>query len=116
MIQIKDDIKYHGTITAANFITSSDKRLKTNIKPLPTNSKSLELNFYEFDYVNNDNHSAGHIAQEVKEVYPELVHGNESETEHLSIDYTGLHSIQIKALLDRIIKLEEEIKILKSSK
>lgn len=105
-----------GSITAANFITSSDKRLKTNIKSLPTNSKSLELNFYEFDYKDNDKHSAGHIAQEVKEVLPEFVHGNESETEHLSIDYTGLHSIQIKALLDRIIKLEEEIKILKSSK
>ena len=109
-------ISCNGKFTGANFITTSDKRLKTNIKPLPTNSKSLELNFYEFDYKNMAGHSAGHIAQEVKEVYPELVHGNESETEHLSIDYTGLHSIQIKALLDRIIKLEEEIKILKSSK
>ena len=109
-------ISCNGKFTGTNFITSSDERIKKNIKLLPTDSKSLELKFYEFDYKNMPGHSAGHIAQEVKEVYPELVHGNESETEHLSIDYTGLHSVQIKALLDRIIKLEEEIKILKSSK
>ena len=99
--------------TASNFITNSDIRLKTNIKPLPTNSKSLELNFYEFDYVNNDNHSAGHFAQEVKETLPEFVHGNESETEHLSIDYTGLHSVQIKALKDEVDTLKTENKELR---
>ena len=112
------NLKWNNTITAKNFITNSDRRLKTNINEISSDklSNSLNLNFVEFDYKDNDNHSAGHIAQEVKEVLPEFVHGEETETEHLSIDYTGLHSIQIKALLDRIIKLEEEIKILKSSK
>lgn len=105
-----------GQLTAANFITSSDKRLKTNIHEISNAKKSLDLNFYEFDYKDNDNHSAGHIAQEVKEVLPKFVHEDKDEEHMLSIDYTGLHSIQIKALLDRIIKLEEEIKILKSSK
>lgn len=105
-----------GQLTAANFITSSDKRLKTNIHEISNAKKSLDLNFYEFDYKDNDNHSAGHIAQEVKEFLPEFVHEDKDEEHMLSIDYTGLHSIQIKALLDRIIKLEEEIKILKSSK
>ena len=98
---------------ATNFITSSDKRLKTNIKEIDNAAKSLELGFYEFDYVNNDNHSAGHIAQEVREVLPEFVHGKETETEHLSVDYTGLHSVQIKALKDKIETLETENKELR---
>lgn len=116
MIQIKDNIKYHGTVTASNFITTSDKRLKTNVNEISSDklSNALNVNFYEFDYVNNDNHSAGHVAQEVREVLPEFVHGEETETEHLSIDYTGLHSIQIKALIDEINKLKEEIRNLKS--
>ena len=104
-----------GKLYASNFITSSDERIKTNIKDVKNSVDSLGLRFVEFDYKDSSNHSAGHIAQEVKEVLPEFVHGNESETEHLSIDYTALHSIQIKALLDRIEKLEDEIKQLKSS-
>ena len=73
------------------------------------------LHFVEFDYNDTDKHSAGHIAQEVKEVLPEFVHGNESETEHLSIDYTGLHSMQIKALIDKINLLKKENEELKKS-
>ena len=111
-------ISCDSSITAKNFITSSDRRLKKNINEISSDKLSnvLNVNFYEFDYVNSNNHSAGHIAQEIKDVLPEFVHKDESDDEMLAIDYTGLHSIQIKALLDRIIKLEEEIKILKSSK
>ena len=106
-----------GKLYASNFITSSDERIKTNIKEVKNSVDSLGLRFVEFDYKDSSNHSAGHIAQEVKEVLPEFVHEDTTNEEHmLSIDYTGLHSVQIKALLDRIIKLEEEIKILKSSK
>ena len=110
-------ISCDSSITAKNFITSSDRRLKKNINEISSDKLSnvLNVNFYEFDYVNNDNHSAGHIAQEVKEILPEFVHKDESDDEMLAIDYTGLHSIQIKALIDRIEKLEEEIKQLKSS-
>ena len=107
----------NGKLYASNFITSSDERIKTNIKEVKNSVDSLGLRFVEFDYKDSSNHSAGHIAQEVKEVLPEFVHEDTTNEEHmLSIDYTGLHSVQIKALLDRIIKLEEEIKILKSSK
>ena len=97
---------------ATNFITSSDRRLKTNMTEIVDASKSLELDFYEFDY-KSGGHSAGHIAQEVREVLPKFVHGNETETEHLSVDYAGLHSVQIKALKDKVETLETENKELR---
>lgn len=104
-----------GQLLAGNFITNSDKRLKININEISSDklSNSLNLNFVEFDYKDNDKHSAGHVAQEVKEVLPEFVHGNEYETEYLSIDYTGLHSVQIKALIDENNIMKKEIKELK---
>ena len=104
-----------GQLIAGNFITNSDRRLKTNINEISSDklSNSLNLNFVEFDYKDNNKHSAGHVAQEVKEVLPEFVHGNESETEHLSIDYTGLHSVQIKALKDEVDTLKTENKELR---
>jgi hypothetical protein len=101
-----------GIITATNFITTSDRRMKDNITEIVDASKSLELGFYEFDY-KTGGHSAGHVAQEVREVLPDFVHGEETETTHLSVDYTGLHSVQIKALKDEVDTLKTENKELR---
>lgn len=109
-------LQVNGEAYASNFITSSDKRLKTNIQEILNSSESLELPFYEFDYKSDNRHSYGHIAQDVEEIYPTVVMHDNTDDDYLALDYTTLHTIQIKALLDRIIKLEEEIKILKSSK
>jgi hypothetical protein len=102
----------NGNLTATNFITTSDRRMKDNITEIVDASKSLELGFYEFDY-KSGGHSAGHVAQEVREVLPEFVHGKETENEHLSVDYTGLHSVQIKALKDEVDTLKTENKELR---
>ena len=109
------DTAYVGTdgcMYSTNFITTSDRRMKDNITEIVDASKSLELGFYEFDY-KSGGHSAGHIAQEVREVLPEFVHGEETETTHLSVDYTGLHSVQIKALKDEVDTLKIENKELR---
>lgn len=99
-------------VSAKNFITTSDRRMKENIEELQDCSKSLELGFYKFDY-KTGGHSAGHIAQDVRETYPAFVHGNETEDEYLSIDYNALHSVQIKALKDENDKLKSELNELK---
>ena len=98
---------------ATNFITTSDRRMKENIKELQDCSKSLELGFYEFDY-KTGGHSAGHIAQDVRGVYPAFVHGEETEKDNLSVDYNALHSVQIKALKDKVTTLENKNNDLKN--
>lgn len=97
----------YAPLYASNFIIQSDKRSKKNITKLENASKSLDLNFYEFDYISDDKHSAGHIAQEVQKVYPEFVHTHNNDV--LSLDYNALHTLQIKALKDENDLLKQQI-------
>jgi hypothetical protein len=71
-----------GSITAngvasATFTAYSDKRLKENIVDLPSQlSNIMALRPVEFDfkgYENGEGHQLGFIAQEVQEIYPDLV-------------------------------------------
>jgi hypothetical protein len=59
---------------AAAFSTFSDQRLKENIANLPPQLSNINaLRPVEFDYKDGSGHQIGFIAQEVQEVYPELV-------------------------------------------
>ena len=70
-----------GLITAnganqATFTSSSDARLKENIVELPSQlANIMALRPVEFDYIESEGggHQIGFIAQEVQEVYPDVV-------------------------------------------
>ena len=70
-----------GLITAgganqATFTSSSDSRLKENIVDLPSQlANIMALRPVEFDYIESEGggHQIGFIAQEVKEIYPDVV-------------------------------------------
>jgi hypothetical protein len=60
--------------SAAAFGSFSDERLKENIVNLPNQlANILALRPVEFDYKDGSGHQLGFIAQEVQEVYPDLV-------------------------------------------
>ena len=107
----------NGNITASDFITTSDRRLKKNIVEVTDEmlEKSLGLNVYEFDYRNTDEHSVGYIAQEVQEVLPVMVKENKCSDgeEFLAVKYTPIHTMQIKALNNKVNQLTTENKALK---
>lgn len=71
------DVSGTGFIT--NIVTSSletfsDRRLKTNIIPYPTNASVLFLNTYTYNYIDKPGTTEmGLIAQEVEAVAPEIV-------------------------------------------
>lgn len=74
-----------GSITAnganaATFTSTSDERVKRNIKPLNDElSNIMALNPCEFDYIKNKEagtskgHNEGFVAQEMKKIYPDAV-------------------------------------------
>lgn len=66
-------LRVDGVIDANTFNASSDKRLKTNIKPYTAMKSILDLPIYEFDYKNNDIHTIGCLAQDLQEICPEIV-------------------------------------------
>jgi hypothetical protein len=91
-------------ITAANFVLGSDKRLKTNIKPLEV--KKIDIDYKEFEYKSTPNKKRfGVIAQELKVDNPELV--GQGEDGMMNVSYFEL-------LLKKVAYLEQELEKIKN--
>lgn len=99
----------HGGISGANagsaaFFSSSDIRLKENIVNLPSQlANIMALRPVEFDYKLDQAHQIGFIAQEVQEIYPDLV--NQGSDGYLTL--SGLDRND-----SRLIKAIQELKAL----
>lgn len=93
-----------GTVTATNFILSSDERLKTfKNEPLPDLS-SVEIRKFNYksDETNRDRY--GISAQELQKVAPEMVYENEDG--YLQVGYIDFLLAKIDSLEGRIKELE----------
>ena len=95
-----------GTITANSFNARSDKRLKENIIDYKPEKSILDLPVKKFDFINGPKNQIGCIAQDLKEICPEVV--NEDEKGYLSIQESKL----VYLLLDEMKKLKQDIKAL----
>jgi hypothetical protein len=99
----------NGTITgagvgAAQFTANSDIRLKENIVNLaPQLANIMALRPVEFDYKLEKAHQIGFIAQEVREIYPDLI----GETKDGYLTLGGLSKND-----SRLIKAIQELKAL----
>ncbi len=62
-----------SSIYAPAFIYSSDKRLKTNIKPLENSKNILKIDPVRFDWIKDWKKDIWIIAQEVEKYFPEFV-------------------------------------------
>ena len=110
------ELQVSGNIYASYDVTAfSDMRFKENIKRIENPLDSIcVLNGYTYNKKGGDKRSMGVIAQEILEVFPEVVHG--SEEEGYSVAYgnmAGAFIEAIKELKDKILSLENEIKELK---
>jgi hypothetical protein len=95
-----------GTLTATNFILSSDERLKTNIEPIPISSVNIE--YKQFELISDPNQLRyGVIAQELQKECPELIRTDENGT--LSVAYIDLLIKEIAYLKNKIAELEKKI-------
>ncbi|KAL7721657.1 Peptidase S74 domain-containing protein [Entamoeba marina] len=87
-----------GEVFAENgFLQRSDERFKENIKPLVDSVNNvLKLTGKSFHYIGKEEEKHGFIAQEVREVLPELV--KEDSNGELSIDVIGIIPHLVEAL------------------
>lgn len=99
--------RFTSTVTATNFILSSDKRLKTDIKSIGGIWREFEM-----DGVRR----YGVVAQEIEKTNPELVHTNEEG--YKSVAYIDLickemaeKDKKIQELESRLEKLEKHLKL-----
>lgn len=80
---------FFGSVTGTSFINSSDYRLKENIIKVENSSELIKkLNVYEFNFKSTPNEKEfGWIADEVKEVLPDVVVGEKDEVEDVGTLY-----------------------------
>lgn len=95
-----------GTPTATGEVTAySDIRLKTSIQPLENRGYIKPVT-----YKKDGKDSIGFIAQEVRELYPELVIEDNTEDKYLSVNYAQYVAVlqaQIIELNNRVKQLEK---------
>ena len=103
-----------GHITASNppWMTSSDEKLKKNIRDAGSQAGNVKkLKVHSFDWKKDGGHvPAGLVAQELQEIYPELV---KEYDDGLKIDYINMVPYLVKAIQEqdeRITRLEEALK------
>ena len=95
-----------GTLTVVDINSTSDIKLKENIKTVENSLNTLtQLRGVSFDWKETGKGSYGVIAQELEEILPDLVKNGEVK----SVNYNGL----IGVLIEAVKELSEEVKELK---
>ena len=98
-------------VRANNFYATSDKRLKENLETFNYGPSILDLPIYRYDYIDGPKNQIGCLAQDLHELYPELV--REDKDCYLSIQENKLVYLlieEIKRLTKRVEKLEKKSK------
>ena len=114
-MEVDGDFHADGDVIAYSSSTSSDERLKDNIKQIENASDKLkELKGVEFTWKRNGKNGGGVIAQDVEKVLPGAVREVESlegDQSYKAVDYNAVIGLLIetnKELLERIEKLENK--------
>jgi len=104
-------------LTTSTWLTGSDRRIKTdivsaNLAMCYETVKAIKLKYFKWTIPSNDQHSIGFIAQEVREVFPNVVF--ESNSFGYS-DFLSLNTDQIlKAMYGALQKTIQDIENLKA--
>jgi len=100
------------------YLTTSDYRLKEDLKPFKALDTICKINVYNYKWndIEEDNVNYGVLAHELQELIPEVVAGEKDEVnkkgeeEYQAVDYSKL----VPHLIQSIQELKAEIEILKS--
>ena len=91
---------FSGTVNAANFNTTSDATLKTNVETLTGSLDAVKsLRGVSFDWLENGNSEVGVIAQEVEAVLPDVVSTNDQGIK--SVKYGNMVALLIEAMKEQ---------------
>ena len=96
---------FSGTVTAPNFVSSSDARLKTNVTPISDALQKVQaLTGVTYTMIEGGSREIGLIAQDVQAVAPEAV----VETEGvLRLAYGNLVGLLVEAIKDLSTEVEQ---------
>ena len=103
-LHVEGNVKVTGVVTATDFDSTSDIRLKTNIKlindPL---AKVVQIEGVSFNWKQDNRPALGVIADQIEKVIPELVHGDDPKT----VNYNGLVGLLIEVVKDQQTQIDD---------
>ena len=103
-INVAEDV---GGIRADEFVTYSDRNLKTNIQPMENAlDKVMKLEAVTYDKKATGKHEIGFIAQQVAEVVPEVCALDAKGTGR-GIDYSRITSLLVGAVKNQQNQISE---------
>lgn len=111
-LKVQNEVEITSKCTAQYFNTTSDRRLKDNIKPVQDSMLDLinSINLYTFNYtLHPDIRSIGVIAQEVQDINVDGFKFVDNSEEFLSVKESKL----VYLLLGAVKELSQEVKELK---
>ena len=102
-LHVVGDIKITGVATATDFDATSDIRLKTNIKPIGAPlAKVIQIEGVSFNWKENNIPALGVIADQLEDILPELVRGDDPKT----VNYNGLIGLLIEAVKEQQTQID----------
>lgn len=94
-----------GDATAANFNTTSDATLKTNVETLTGSLDAINaMRGVSFDWIENGGSEVGFIAQEVEQVLPQVVNTNDDGIK--SVKYGNIVAVLVEALKEQQAQID----------
>jgi hypothetical protein len=94
-LTISGDANITGIITATDFNSASDIKLKDNVKTIEDPiSKIIKIDGVSFDWKDTKRSSMGVIAQNIETVLPELVTDGDTKT----VNYNGITGLLIECI------------------
>jgi hypothetical protein len=90
----------NGSVTASSFNSSSDYRIKENVKVLDETFNVDNLKPVTYKNTLTNKQDIGFIAHEVQEFFPYLVNGEKDGETNQSLNYNGLIGLLVKEIQD----------------
>jgi hypothetical protein len=103
-LTVVGDVLVVGVVTATDFNSASDAKLKTNIQPIADPlEKVIQIKGVSFNWIKDNKPSMGVIANELQKVLPELV----SDTDPKTVNYNGLIGLLIECVKHQQNEIEQ---------
>jgi hypothetical protein len=88
-----------GSVVAAAFMVSSDRRLKKNIKIIENSIDIIDkLEGVYYDRIDNDKSCIGLIAQDVEKILPQVVNTDSDINNYKSIEYQNIIALLVEGI------------------
>jgi hypothetical protein len=99
-VDVAEGSNNQNKIRASAFVTYSDERLKTDVSAIKNGLETVNnLKAVNFTWKKDGSRDFGFMAQELKQVVPQAVHG--SEETMLGVDYGRLSAILVSAIQEQ---------------